>query len=157
MMASRGCSILGSGTSSHRMSPLPCHANAFKGLSPRSSRANLKQKRAVVKRVQTRLHLLPFRDGGSSRAGRLGYVDSPFHLELSTAPEIVCSTINEFLGLRTWQNVERVDTISRADTMAKPALLPTGRTSSTGSSDTMPNATTPAFATFAFLQVQLVH
>jgi hypothetical protein len=37
--------------------------------------------------------------------------------------------INEFLGLRTWQNVERVDTISRADTMAKPALLPTGRTS----------------------------
>src|SRR2546423_7122122 len=29
MTASRGCSILGSGTSSHRMSPLPCHANAI--------------------------------------------------------------------------------------------------------------------------------
>src|ERR1700716_3835443 len=29
MMASRGCSILGSGTSSQRMSPLPCQAKAF--------------------------------------------------------------------------------------------------------------------------------
>ena len=30
MMASRGCSILGSGTSSQRISPLPCHASALK-------------------------------------------------------------------------------------------------------------------------------
>jgi hypothetical protein len=29
--ASRGCSIFGSGTDSHLMSPLPCHANAFIG------------------------------------------------------------------------------------------------------------------------------
>jgi hypothetical protein len=27
--ASRGCSILGLGTASQRISPLPCHANAF--------------------------------------------------------------------------------------------------------------------------------
>jgi hypothetical protein len=33
--------------------------------------------------------------------------------------------------------------ISRANTMAKPALLPTCRISSTGSSDTMPKATAP--------------
>ena len=33
--------------------------------------------------------------------------------------------------------------ISSANTMAKPALLPTCRISSTGSSETMPNATAP--------------
>jgi hypothetical protein len=33
--------------------------------------------------------------------------------------------------------------ISRANTMAKPAALPTWRMSSTGSSDTIPNATAP--------------
>ena len=33
--------------------------------------------------------------------------------------------------------------ISRANTMAKPAALPTCRMSSTGNSDTMPNATAP--------------
>ena len=33
--------------------------------------------------------------------------------------------------------------ISRANTMAKPALLPTWRISSTGSSETMPKATAP--------------
>ena len=29
MIASRGCSIFGSGTVSHRMSPLPCQQSAF--------------------------------------------------------------------------------------------------------------------------------
>jgi hypothetical protein len=33
--------------------------------------------------------------------------------------------------------------ISRANTMAKPALLPTCRINSTGSSEMMPNATAP--------------
>ena len=33
--------------------------------------------------------------------------------------------------------------IRRANTMEKPALLPTWRMSSTGNSDTMPNATAP--------------
>ena len=37
----------------------------------------------------------------------------------------------------------RIAAISSANTMAKPALLPTWRISSTGSSETMPNATAP--------------
>src|SRR4051794_37899067 len=40
MIASRGCSILGSGTESQRISPLPCHASAFIGCSGMSCEPN---------------------------------------------------------------------------------------------------------------------
>jgi hypothetical protein len=38
---------------------------------------------------------------------------------------------------------QMIAAISSANTMAKPAALPTCKISSTGSSDTMPNATAP--------------
>ena len=38
---------------------------------------------------------------------------------------------------------QRIAAINKANTIAKPALLPTWRISSTGSSDTMPKATAP--------------
>jgi hypothetical protein len=53
MMASRGCSILGSGTSPQRMSPLPCQARAFMCCFP------MLRLMAVIRHVNVRL-LHPF-------------------------------------------------------------------------------------------------